>query len=346
VLWSLLAVPSLTILISNMGDTIIKGFTDLTNWIASLTVLPGEGGIRATLRKEITGLLQRLRKSAKSFTAPGVFGDAPLEHEKKISHTAYENEMLDRLAQRLGNHVDKEPSNEGQHPVEKLDSLEDDIRFYHYVLARECRNMQKDLDATPPKSYEWYDWEYYLKLMGNEDDPRDFPGQKQPDILVPDTMRAPNGMLDGAADSTQECDSTEFLSVDNQKNSEVPDVDGNVDRRTSADMGMDTHRKLQRRHRPKDSDADSDYLLGWSWLSNSSPLMSEKSEAQWILDRLSAALERELNRQRKGFKRKPPITLADARRPSSKKSDEKDDAEREESSNEEQHLKRAYRDEA
>lgn len=30
VLWSLLAVPSLTILISNMGDTIVKWFSDFT----------------------------------------------------------------------------------------------------------------------------------------------------------------------------------------------------------------------------------------------------------------------------------------------------------------------------
>lgn len=35
VIWSLLAVPSLTILISNLGDTFVKWFTDLTNYIAS-----------------------------------------------------------------------------------------------------------------------------------------------------------------------------------------------------------------------------------------------------------------------------------------------------------------------
>ena len=327
-----------------MGDTIIKGFTDLTNWIASLTVLPGEGGVRATFRKEISELLQRL-KSARSFTGPGIFGDAPLEHEKKMSHTEYENQMLDGLAQRLGKHVDENTSKDGSNSTEKLSSLEDDICFYHYVLARECRNVQKDLDVTPPKCYDWYDWEYYLKLMGNEDDPRDFPGQEQPDIMVPKTMRAPNGMMDGAADSAQESDGTDLLSAKDQSDGQIPAVDGNVDRRTSADVDLDTQRKRQRRHRPKGSDTDSDYLLGWSWLSNSSPLMSEKSEAQWILDRLSAALERELNRQRKGFKRKPPVTLADARR-SGKKSEEKDDAERKERSNEERHLGRADRDEA
>jgi len=46
VFWSLLAVPTLTILISNMGDTVVKAFSDFTIWIGSLTVLPGEHGIK------------------------------------------------------------------------------------------------------------------------------------------------------------------------------------------------------------------------------------------------------------------------------------------------------------
>src|SRR6266536_3813425 len=41
VFWSLLAVPSLKILISNMGDTIVKGIRDLTLWVGKFTVLPG-----------------------------------------------------------------------------------------------------------------------------------------------------------------------------------------------------------------------------------------------------------------------------------------------------------------
>ena len=50
VFWSLLAIPSLTILISNMGDTIVKGIRDFTLWIGTLTVLPSEHGIRASTK--------------------------------------------------------------------------------------------------------------------------------------------------------------------------------------------------------------------------------------------------------------------------------------------------------
>jgi potassium channel subfamily K len=47
--------------------------------------------------------------------------------------------------------------------------------------------------------------------------------------------------------------------------------------------------------------------------------LSSGSEAEWILDRLSAALERELDTQRRGHRRQPPIRLRDVRK---KKKDE------------------------
>lgn len=48
---------SLTILISNMGDTVVKGVSELTDFIGSVTVLPGDRGITATLKL----MMQRLR---------------------------------------------------------------------------------------------------------------------------------------------------------------------------------------------------------------------------------------------------------------------------------------------
>ncbi len=53
VFWSLLAIPALTILISNMGDTIVKGIRDLTLWIGTITVLPGEQGLMASMKQTV-----------------------------------------------------------------------------------------------------------------------------------------------------------------------------------------------------------------------------------------------------------------------------------------------------
>ena len=42
VFWSLLAIPTLTILISDMGDTVVKGVKDATIWLGEITVLPSD----------------------------------------------------------------------------------------------------------------------------------------------------------------------------------------------------------------------------------------------------------------------------------------------------------------
>ncbi|KAF9638413.1 hypothetical protein BFW01_g9310 [Lasiodiplodia theobromae] len=43
VVWSLIAVPTMTILISDMGDTVISGFKNATSKLADVTVLPKDG---------------------------------------------------------------------------------------------------------------------------------------------------------------------------------------------------------------------------------------------------------------------------------------------------------------
>ena len=85
-----MAVPTLTILISNMGDTVIKAFRDLTIWVGSLTVLPGEHGVSSTLRVGV----QRL-KHGKLYKPDGDDDQSP--------EGASEQRMLDRLSE----HVEK-----------------------------------------------------------------------------------------------------------------------------------------------------------------------------------------------------------------------------------------------
>lgn len=46
VFWSLLALPTTTVLVSNAGDTVVKLIRDWTDWLGTVTILPGERGIR------------------------------------------------------------------------------------------------------------------------------------------------------------------------------------------------------------------------------------------------------------------------------------------------------------
>ncbi|EOA81620.1 uncharacterized protein SETTUDRAFT_123527 [Exserohilum turcica Et28A] len=151
VFWSLVAVPTLTILISNMGDTVIKTFKDFTIWVGSLTVLPDEEGLSTALKVGWERL--KTGKWDKAAYRDDTAGSS--EQHARDRLMAYIEEDFGRSAD----------ANEGE------DELERDTRFYHFVLAKEIRHLMKDLESSPPKQYEYHEWQYYLRLIGqNESD--------------------------------------------------------------------------------------------------------------------------------------------------------------------------------
>lgn len=289
VFWSLLAVPSLTILISNMGDTIVKWVSDLTNWIGSFTVLPDEGGLRSSLKSAANGLNKRLHDSLHQFIGPGILGSAAShgpKYARPLSRTEYESQTLDRLADSLRRHL-HEDQQVGDDQLEHDASLDKDIHFYHYVLARECRNLQKNITHDPDKAYDFFQWTYFLRLMNDSDE-------------VPDALVAPDGLglrsdRYGATPASSESDRKESAA----SSGDFQPLDGNVDRKTSLAQKAQLGNKR---------------AADWSWLSDESPLMSQQSESSWILSRLQKRLEWELHQKFKGRRPTPPIRLKDARR--------------------------------
>jgi potassium channel subfamily K len=243
VFWSLLAVPTLTILISNMGDTVIKEFKDLTIWIGSLTVLPDEQGVSAAIKLA----LKRIQHG--KLYKP--------RDEKDNSSDTTKDSMLDRLAE----HTEDEELGEAEKAGEQGDFLQRDIHFYHYVLAKEIRQLMRDVNAQPPKQYTFQEWTYYLRLVGEDEDdssrhrrPKNNPKHRRGKQKTPDI---------GAATGGEDENGEQFT---------------------------------------------------WSWLGIRSPLMGNSTEAQWLLHKLTLALEEEMRKMRSPNKEvrdeKPPITMA------------------------------------
>ncbi len=56
VFWSLLALPTLTVLISNAGDTVVKGIRDATVLLGNITILPGERGYKMDIKHFLSKL--------------------------------------------------------------------------------------------------------------------------------------------------------------------------------------------------------------------------------------------------------------------------------------------------
>jgi len=273
VFWSLLAVPTLTILISNMGDTVVKGFSDFTIWAGSLTILPDEGGTRASIKASASKLSRgRLFHSEELHVdkPPGLLPHGDGNDTKK------KNNLEDVALDRAASHVEDEELGEAEDAGERGDYLERDIHFYHYVLAKELRNVMRDVETSPPKQYSYQEWAYYLKLIG--EDEAEAANHRRPPIK-PENRDAPDLGTAGRSDAKHE------------------------------DAGVGATKP-------------------WSWLGIRSPLMGNKNEADWIMERLSATLENELKKMRsrdpEEQKRPPPISMSDLRKrnPSSSEEDE------------------------
>ena len=238
VFWSLLAVPTLTILISNMGDTVIKAIKDLTLYLGEFTILPGEGGARARIKKGAKKITKQNKEDEIELDEPpGLMGPDhhDYDEEKQVGPAGV---GTDRLAQAY----ERDELGQEKEAADRGDEIGKEIHHYHYLLVKEIRNVQKDVNNSPPKKYTYHEWAWFLRLMG--EDENSVKSHRKPHVKLQDG---------------------EGLVIQ-QGGYNEDDPDGK---------------------RPQ-----------WSWLGVRSPLMGETEEAEWILERLSETLERELKKQR------------------------------------------------
>ncbi|RDW85639.1 putative potassium channel [Coleophoma crateriformis] len=247
VFWSLLAIPSLTILISNMGDTIVKGIRDVTLWVGNFTVLPGEAGIKATIKQtanRATG--GRVFVDDIEESPPGILGESKAEG-KEESHlpkddpeSAAQNVLRDKEGR------EQEQAQRRGHPQDTdVERLPESRRHYHVMLIKEIAKVLKHLNSAPPREYTYDEWAWYLKLIG--EDEADAETHRKP-------LRKPR-----------------------------PDGEGLGATTTRAEDNFQNNKKK----------------IKWSWLGNRSPLMGNKEEAEWVLERLTRKLDRELDEMHK-----------------------------------------------
>jgi potassium channel subfamily K len=240
VFWSLLAVPSLTILISNMGDTIVKGIRDLTLSIGTFTVLPDEKGVKANL-KELAYRLTRGRFFGGDVdeTAPGILGESnKVKQDEDEEGPHHQKNDPDSAAQRVAGDKAAQETTRAAKRGEGNDELPESRHHYHHILAKEIVKVMKHLNSSPPRKYTFDEWAWYLKLIGED----------------------------------------ESSAATHRKAKRKPKADGE---------GLGTAMR------------DGDRTAKWSWVGNRSPLMGNKEEAEWVLERLSETLEKELEKIRR-----------------------------------------------
>lgn len=154
VFWSLLAIPTLTILISNMGDTIVKGIRDLTIWFGELTILPGEGSTKRKLSKGAKGLMtSKMTERNKSTSTEEPPGGISLPEGDRRGGMGNVSELgqgpTAAAIDRLGKEYEVEELEAATQAREKGDKLSADVHLYHYLRKVPPHTILPTSQLTP-----------------------------------------------------------------------------------------------------------------------------------------------------------------------------------------------------
>ncbi|KAH7346453.1 potassium channel-like protein [Rhexocercosporidium sp. MPI-PUGE-AT-0058] len=169
VFWSLLAVPSLTILINNMGDTIVKGIRDLTLWIGNFTVLPGEKGIKASVREGVSKVSrEKIAVGGVEEMPPGLLGESEKRDGDDFSEATARNDP-ESAAQRERGSATNQETRKATKYGENSHELPKSKKEYYVILVKEIGKVMRHLKSSPPKKYSFDEWAWYLKLIGEDE---------------------------------------------------------------------------------------------------------------------------------------------------------------------------------
>ncbi|KAI9151956.1 Outward-rectifier potassium channel TOK1 [Paramyrothecium foliicola] len=204
VFWSLLALPTMTVLISNAGDTVVKFIKDATLRLGNVTILPGEGDFMADVKHIINKLsCGYLFPNHVDFVPPSsdqyreriqaARGQATLtsKHYRKGSNVKqtgpeYDGNITTKSEEEQAGDMTRFLSNYGN-PVDELPTGTE----YHYLLIAEIEMVSKHLRHKKPRVYSFEEWAWYLKLMGEDE-------------RSPDTHRKPAPKTKDPRDSVEE----------------------------------------------------------------------------------------------------------------------------------------------
>lgn len=146
IVWSLIAVPTMTILISDMGDTVIASFKRGTFTLADWTVLPKAGLYRTFVEKH-PWLYQWLKKRSEvKAEKERIGGGSP-------NGPAPDNEDIElRPAKTIEEIAAQVPSEVDEHLLARK-------------LAIAIRRTAHDLKADVPRRYTYEEWVEYTRLI-------------------------------------------------------------------------------------------------------------------------------------------------------------------------------------
>ncbi|KAF4984255.1 hypothetical protein FDECE_17129 [Fusarium decemcellulare] len=282
VFWSLLALPTMTVLISNAGDTVVKLIRDSTLRLGNITILPGEGTIssdvkyianKCTFGKAFPG--HRTPSTPVPQKQPKGGGSSSRDRNQPLPNTIvkteespigedtrgrsrHSNNDRDSSSRPLAhNRTNSTFTSQVRRSLSRIRDAQDELPAgtdFHFLLISEIQVLTNHLRDHKPHRYSFEQWAWYLKLIGEDE---------------------------GNAETHRKAQPKSRQDRHHRRHHH---------RGRSVDRGGFGS--------PEGSDeqsVDSDGALAWSWVGNRSPLMGSQEETEWILERLMDRLRESLS---------------------------------------------------
>ena len=155
VLWSLIALPTLTVLIGAIGDSISEGVNTLTLWIGEH--LPDRAGTLADLKGDAAKAAGSAYEEAKppGFMSNGKAEDGDFDNKAEADAVKGIGQSMEESSAR-GDVTQQNVNAAGKH-------------YRHYLLMKEMKNVVQHMNASPPRKYTYGEWTWFLKLLGEDE---------------------------------------------------------------------------------------------------------------------------------------------------------------------------------
>lgn len=183
-IWSLLSVPSITILISSMGSTVIARFQDITLKVAEFTILP-KAGLRAALLKSY-----RVRVYGEE-TEKEIHEREIREAQERVRQRHLEENRLEahgNITRQLSRQISQRKELSTNAPsTDNLSTLSRRPLPHNYTftfllqeLTLEIRRVGTQVRKDPKKLYNYHEWVEFTRLIRacEEVKPRKIKGEK------------------------------------------------------------------------------------------------------------------------------------------------------------------------
>ncbi|KIW22636.1 uncharacterized protein PV07_10915 [Cladophialophora immunda] len=169
VFWSLIALPTLTVLIGAIGDTISDLVASTTLWLSkhapeSLSILRDA---KAAMEKK------RNREGAFQEAKPAGFMD-----DESAVEEDFEDQNIPKAIQALGGREQNNAPGTNARPKDEKETQALLSAYRLHILLSEMQNVVQHLDAQPPRKYTYEEWTWFLKLISEDESAA--PGHRHP----------------------------------------------------------------------------------------------------------------------------------------------------------------------